>query len=328
VTSIIRRMAACAVLCSIVFGAGALAQSYPNKPIRLVVGFAAGGPTDVIARVVAQDMSVSLGQSVIVENKTGANAQIATEFVAHADPDGYTLLFASLSHLVNYLFVPNVRYHPLNDFAPISNGALLPMLVVTQPESPVNSIQDLIKAAKEKPGELLYGSAGNGGSAHLAAAMLERATDTKMSHVPFRGNAPALAEVMAGRITFMFYPAIGVAELVAEKKLKILAIGTRERSADFPNVPTLAEAGLDGFENTAPWVGMLAPAGTPPAIVDKLSAAMRASLAKPETKERVAKLGGIPVGDTPAQFRTFLEKDMERWARVIKASGLKADVQN
>ena len=200
----------------------AFAQTYPNKSIRLVVGFAAGGPTDVIARIVAQDMSVSLGQNrCSSRTRPGPTAQIATEFVAHAEADGYTLLFASLSHIVNYLFVPNVKYHPLNDFVPISNGALLPMLVVTQAESPINSIQDLVKAAKQKPGELLYGSAGNGGSAHLAAAMLERATDTKMSHVPFRGNAPALAEVMAGRITFMFYPAIGVSALVAEKKLKI-----------------------------------------------------------------------------------------------------------
>ena len=271
-------------------------------------------------------MTVSLGQSVFVENKTGANAQIATEFVAHADADGYTLLFASLSHIVNYLFVPNVKYHPLNDFIPISNGALLPMLVVTQADSPINSIQDLVATAKQRPGELLYGSAGNGGSAHLAAAMLERATATKMSHVPFRGNAPALAEVMAGRITFMFYPVIGVSDLVADKKLKILAIGTRERSPDFPDIPTMAEAGLQGFEDTAPWVGMLAPAGTPPAIVERLGDAMRQSLAKPDTRQLVAKLGGISIGDRPAEFRAFLEKDMERWARVIKASGLKADV--
>jgi tripartite-type tricarboxylate transporter receptor subunit TctC len=303
----------------------AQAQNYPNKPIRLIVGFAAGGPTDVIARVVAQDMSVSLGQSVVVENRTGANALIATEYVAHSDPDGYTLLFASLSHIVNYLMSPTVKYHPLNDFIPISNGALLPMLVVTSADSPINSMPELVKAAKEKPGELLYGSAGNGGSAHLAAAMLERATDTKMSHIPFRGNAPALTEVMAGRVTFMFYPVIGVGDLVAGKKLKILAIGARERSADFPNVPTMAEGGLQGFEETAPWVGMLAPKGTPAVVVKQLGDAMQASLKKPETVERIKKLGGIPVGDTPAQFRAYLEKDTERWTRVIKASGLKAE---
>ena len=324
--TIIKALLACAVFCGAVLGGNAAyAQGYPNKPIRLVIGFSAGGPTDVIGRIVAQEMSQTLGQSVIVENKTGANALLATEFVARSDPDGYTLLFASLSHIVNYLMAPGVKYHPLNDFAPISNGALLPMLVVTKADAPYNSIQELIKLAKEKPGELLYGSAGNGGSAHLAAAMLERATDTKMSHVPFRGNAPALAEVMAGRIHFMFYPVIGVGELVEGKQLKILAIGAKQRSADFPNVPTLEEAGLKGFEDTAPWVGMLAPAGTPPAIVNRLSDAMRQALAKPEIKERVAKLGGIAVADNPAEFRAFLEKDMERWSRVIKASGLKAE---
>jgi tripartite-type tricarboxylate transporter receptor subunit TctC len=312
-------------VCAALLSAGAAdAQTYPTRPIRLIVGFSAGGPTDVIARLVAQDMSATLGQSVVVENKTGANALIATELVAQSEADGYTLLFASLSHIVNHLIAPNAKYHPLKDFAPISNGALLPMLVVTGADSPFNTIQDLIAAAKAKPGELLYGSAGNGGSAHLAAAMLERATGTKMNHVPFRGNAPALNEVIAGRVTFMFYPVIGIADYVAGKKLKILAAGTRERSTDFPNVPTMAESGLQGFEDTAPWVGMLAPASTPPAVVEKLSDAMRQSLAKPETKARIRTLGGIPVGDTPAQFRAFLEKDMERWDRVIKASGIKA----
>ncbi|MDP2411532.1 MAG: tripartite tricarboxylate transporter substrate binding protein [Pseudolabrys sp.] len=323
--AVAKAVLACGFVCAAALAANpAAAQSFPTKTIKLVVGFAAGGPTDVIARIVAQDMSVTLGQSVVVENKTGANALLATEYVARAEPDGYTLLFASLSHIVNYLIAPGVKYHPLKDFVPISNGALLPMLVVTKADSPLNSIQDLIKQAKEKPGEVLYGSAGNGGSAHLAAAVLERATGTKMSHVPFRGNAPALSEVMAGRVTFMFYPVIGVGELVEGKKLKILASGTKQRNPDFPDVPTLAEAGLDGFEDTAPWVGMLAPAGTPPATVARLSDAMRQSLAKPETRARIAKLGGITVGDTSEQFYSFLEKDMERWARVISASGLKA----
>ena len=303
----------------------ARSQDYPNHPIRMIIGFAAGGPTDVIGRIIAQDMSVTLGQSVLVENKTGANSLIATEYVAHSDPDGYTLLFTSLSHIVNYLILPNAKYHPLKDFAPIGNGAALPMLVVTSADSPLNNIQDVIKTAKEKPGAVLYGSAGIGGSAHLAAAMLATVTGTQMSHVPYRGNAPALNEVMAGRLTFMFYPVIGVAEYVAAGKLKILAVGTAERSPDFPNTPTLAEAGLQGFEKTAPWVGMLAPAGTPPAIIKKLNDAMRASLAKPETAARIRKLGGIPIGDTPEEFTRYLQGDMDRWSGVIKASGIKAE---
>lgn len=306
-------------------GSSVAQGNYPDRPIKLVIGFAAGGPTDVIGRIVAQDMSATLGQSIVVENRVGANAQLGTEAVARAEPDGYTLLFASLSHIVNFLLVPNAKYHPLNDFIPISNAAVLPMLVVTAADSPYTSLQDLIAAARQKPGELLYGSAGNGGSAHLAAAMLERAANVKMSHVPFRGNAPALTEVIASRITFMFYPMIGIGEYVADNKLKILASGTKQRQADFPNVPTMAESGLNGFEDTAPWVGMFAPAKTPAPIIQKLVDAMQQSLRKPETIERIKKLGGYIVGDNSTEFRAFLENDMQRWDRVIKASGIKAE---
>ena len=315
----------CALLFALFVVDLAQAQNYPNRPIRMIIGFAAGGPTDVIGRIIAQDMSETLGQPVLVENKTGANSLVATEYVAHSEHDGYTLLFTSLSHIVNYLIMPDVKYHPLKDFAPISNGALLPMLVVTSASSPLSNIQDVITAAREKPGTVLYGSAGAGGSAHLAAAMLSTATGTQMTHVPYRGNAPALNEVMAGRLTFMFYPVIGVAEYVAAGRLKILAVGTPERSPDFPDVPTLAESGLKGFEKTAPWVGMLAPAGTPPSVIKKLSDAVRASLAKPETIARVRKLGGIPVGDTSEEFTRYLEGDMARWSEVIKASGIKME---
>jgi tripartite-type tricarboxylate transporter receptor subunit TctC len=321
----LRTILASVVLMLALVGAAAAQANYPDRPIRLVIGFAAGGPTDVIGRIVAQDMSATLGQSIVVENRTGANAQLATEAVSRADPDGYTLLFASLSHIVNFLIVPNAKYHPLNDFIPISNAAVLPMLVVTASSAPYSTLGDLITAAKQKPGELLYGSAGNGGSAHLAAAMLERAANVKMSHVPFRGNAPALTEVLAGRISFMFYPMIGIGEYVADNKLKILASGTKQRQADFPNVPTMAESGLNGFEDTAPWVGMLAPAKTPAPIVQKLVDAMQQSLRKPETVARIRKLGGNIVGDNSAEFRAFLVKDMERWDRVIKASGIKAE---
>jgi tripartite-type tricarboxylate transporter receptor subunit TctC len=302
----------------------AWAQAYPTKPVKMIIGFAAGGPTDVIGRILAQDMTATLGQTVLVENRTGANALIATEAVARSAPDGYTLLFASLSHNVNAILSPEAKYHPIKDFAPISNAANLPMVVVTEGKSPFNTVKDLVAHAKSNPETVIYGSAGNGGSAHLAAAMLESASGTKMTHVPFRGNAPALTEVMAGRVTFMFYPIIGVAERVSQNQLKALAVGTDKRHPDFPNVPTLAEQGFNGFEETAPWVGLLAPAGTPEAIVNKLHAAMTQSLAKPETKERLKQLGAVTIGDTPAQFRAYLEKDAERWARVIKASGVKA----
>lgn len=313
-------------IASLLFATHVFAQAYPTKPVKVLVGFAAGGPTDVIARVIAQDMSVSLGQSVIVENRPGANAIIATEAVARSAADGYTLLFSSLSLLVNAILLEDkVKYDPFKDFAPISNAALLPMVVVTSPETGLNSMQDLIARAKASSGELSYGTSGHAGSSHLAGAMLENMTGTKMINVPFKGNAPALAEVMAGRVTFMFYPIIGIADQVAGKKLKVLSVGTTARHADFPAVPTMAEAGFAGLEETAPWVGMLAPAGTPPAIVARLSEDMRKSLGRPETRERMRSLGAVTVADTSAEFAAFLKKDHERWARVIKASGVKPE---
>ncbi|HYU68348.1 MAG TPA: tripartite tricarboxylate transporter substrate binding protein [Burkholderiales bacterium] len=315
---------AAAAWCALAGSAGA--QSYPAKPVKILVGFAAGGPTDVIARIVAGDMSASLGQSFVVENRPGANAIIATEAVARSAPDGYTLLFSSLSLLVNAILMEGkVHYDPFKDFAPVSNAAVLPMVVVTSPETRISSMQDLIVLARAKPGELSYATSGNGGSTHLAGAMLENATGTKMINVPFKGNGPALAEVMAGRVTFMFYPIVGIADQVSAKKLKVLAVGTQRPHADFPAVPTLEQSGLPGFEETAPWVGMLAPAGTPASAVNRLADEMRKSLARRETQERMKALGAVTVADTPSEFAAFLKKDHERWARVIRASGVKAE---
>ena len=300
-------------------------QGFPNKPVKFVVGFAAGGPTDVIARVMAADMTQSMGQSVLVENKPGANAIIATEYVAKQPADGYTLLFSSLSLLVNHALVDSkVNYDPFKDFAPVSNAANLPMVVVASPQAAFNSMQELVVMAKARPGELSYATSGHAGSTHLAGAMLENATGTKMINVPFKGNGPALAEVMAGRVSFMFYPAVGIAEQVTAKRLKVIAVGTAAAHPDFPGAPTLASAGLKDLEATAPWVGVLAPAGTPPAVVNRLAGEMRKSLARPETKERMRQLGAVVVADTPAEFAAFLKKDYERWQQVIKASGVKA----
>jgi tripartite-type tricarboxylate transporter receptor subunit TctC len=304
----------------------AAAQGYPNRPVKILVGFAAGGPTDVIARIVAQDMTASLGQSFIVENRPGANAIIATEVVARSAPDGYTTLFSSLSLLVNAILPgTKAQYDPFRDFSPVSNAANLPMVIVTAAANPALSMKDLLALAKAKPGEISYGTSGIGGSSHLAGAMLENFTGTKMINVPFKGNGPALAEVMAGRVTFMFYPIVGIADQVAAKKLKVFAVGTPQHHPDFPGVPTMAESGLPGFEETAPWVGMLAPAGTPPAVVNRLSEEMRKSIARPETRERFKQLGAVAIADTPAEFAAFLRKDYERWARVIKASGVRAE---
>lgn len=315
-----------AFACGFLFAGNLFAQSYPAKPIRLLVGFGAGGPTDVIARFIAQDLTASMGQSVLVENRPGANAIIATEAVARSAPDGYTLLFSSLSLLVNPL-LPGTKanYDPFKDFAPVGNAANLPMVVVTAAGSPINSMKDLVAQAKAKPGELSYATSGIGGSTHLAGAMLEVMTGIKMINVPFKGNGPALVEVLAGRVSFMFYPVVGIADQIAAKKLKALAVGTAAPHPDFPGIPTMKDVGYAELVQTAPWVGMLAPAGTPPAIVNRLAEEMRKSLARPETRERMKGQGAIIIGDTPVEFAAFLRKDNERWAQVIKASGVKAE---
>ena len=314
-----------AVLCGVQVAAQA-ATAYPARPVRFVVGFAAGGPTDVIARITGQDMSVALGQPVVVENRPGANAQIATELVARATPDGHTILYSALSLLVNAILLEGkARYDPFKDFVPISSVAVLPMVVVTGPASKINTLKELLAMAKAKPGAITYGAPGHGGSGHLAGALLETLSGTKMTTIPFRGNAPALTDVMAGQVTYMFYPMVGIAEFVSSKRLKALAVGTAKRHADFPDVPTMSESGFPGFEETAPWVGILAPTGTPAAIVDRLSQEMRRSLARAETVNRMKALGAITVGDTPAEFLQFLKKDYARWARVIKAAGVKAE---
>jgi tripartite-type tricarboxylate transporter receptor subunit TctC len=320
-------LSACVALSALLpVTASAQAAPYPTQPIKMLIGFAAGGPTDVIGRILAQHMTATLGQSVVVENRTGANSLIATREVAKAKPDGYTVLFASLSHNVNRLLLnEKAEYEPLGSFAPVSLVANLPLVVVTAYDSPYKTLQDLIAAAKSKPEAISYGSAGNGGSAHLAGALMATMTDSKMVHVPFRGNAPALTEVMAGRVSFMFYPMIGIAGQVADKRLRVLAVGSSKPMSDFPGVPTMDASGFPDFEQTAPWVGMLAPAGTPKAIVDQLNAALKKALAQPEIIKRMKDLGASPIGDTPDEFRAFLVKDSERWARVIKASGIKAD---
>jgi tripartite-type tricarboxylate transporter receptor subunit TctC len=298
--------------------------AYPDRSIRLVVGFAAGGPTDVIARIIAQDMSTSLGQPVVVENRTGANALIATQFVAREAPDGYTLLLATLSHSVNAILMPQNSYRPIEDFTPVGLVAMLPLIAVTGTATPYRSLEQVVEEAKASPNSISYGSAGNGGSAHLAAALLANLSGTQMTHVPFRGNAPALSEVIAGRVSFMFYPMIGIGEYVAKGQLRPLGVSTAERSPDYPDVPTMREIGYPGFEDYTQGLGVLAPARTPAPIVDRLNEAVRASLARPETGERLRTLGGIPAPSSPTEYGRFLHEDLERWGRVIAAANISA----
>lgn len=299
------------------------AEDFPRKPIKLIVGFAPGGPLDVFTRVLAQEMGNALGQPVLVENRSGASGQIATDAVAQAEPDGYTLLSTASTFIVNPALTGRKQPDPLRDFVAVSHTAVLPTVLVTAPELPVQSVQDLVRLARTRP--LSYSSAGNGGPGHLAGALLAHSTGSPMTHVPFRGAAPALAEVMAGRIDFTFYTMAGLKEQVAARRVKALAITAANRHPDFPDVPTMTEAGVPGFDHVGAWFGVVAPARTPAPVVDRLNKAIDQALAKPETRERVTRMGVVPVGGSSEAFRKFLVSDSARWTALIKAADIKAE---
>ena len=305
----------------------AWAQSdYPSKPIRLIVGYSAGGPTDVLARVLGQDIGSTLGQTVVVDNKPGVNGNIATEFVQRAAPDGYTLLINTISHNVNPLLQPDrIQYDPVKDFTPVSMVAVLPQLIVVAGDSPYKTLGELIKKAQTAPNTVSYGTAGVGGSAHLAAALLEQRSKTQMNHIPFKGNAPALTEVMSGRVDFMFFPMIGVTDFVSSGKIRILAATTAKRHPAYPQVPTTAELGFQGFEDYAQPIGFIAPAGLPAPIVAKLEAAIVAALNKPAMQARLKSLGADVQHLGPTAYRDWLNQDRMRWAQLIRSANIKAE---
>jgi len=305
----------------------ALAQGdYPNKPIKVVVGYSAGGPTDVLARVLGQEIGAALGQPVVIENKPGVNGNIATDYVRQAAPDGYTLIVNTISHNVNPLLQPDrIKYDPVKDFTPVSMVAVLPQLIVVAGDSPYKTLGDLVKKAQSAPSAVSYGTAGVGGSAHLAAALLEQRSNTKMNHIPFKGNAPALTEVIAGRVDFMFYPMVGVSEFVTSGKVRILAATTAKRHPDYPQVPTTAELGFPGFEDYAQPIGFIAPAGLPAPIAAKLDAAIVAALNKPAMQARFKSLGAELKHLGPAEYREWLGQDRARWAQLIRSANIKAE---
>lgn len=308
-------------------GGMALAQDAPPKngqAIELEVGFAAGGPTDILARLIGNEASRALHQPVVVVNRTGASGNLATMAAARAKPDGSTLLVASLTHNVNPLLMPETsKYDPINDFTPVSQAVTLFQALVVPYDSPINSVADLIAKAKT-PAGVTYGSAGIGGSGHLAAALLANRTGLQMLHVPFRGNAPALTEVVAGRVDFMFYPMVGLQPMVESKRIKVLAVTSPQRYPGYLDVPTMAEAGFPGFERYSNFVGFLAPRGTPVAVVKRLSDGFRAAMNQPAVQEQLNTLGAVAVASSPQEFAEFLVEDRKRWAALIKNANIQA----
>ena len=312
------------LLCAFTFSA-ACAQPYPVKPVRLVVTYTAGGPADIAARALAQKLAEMWGQQVVVDNRAGAGGIIGTELVAKAAPDGYTLLHGTAAGLIiNPLLVKKLSYDTFRDFAPVSMVVIVPQLLVTHPALPATTLKELIALAKARPGALNYASVGIGSPNHLGMELLKSMAGIDMVHVPYKGATPAMADLIAGQVLLAFNGMASVLPQIASGKMKAIAIGSARRSPAAPDVPTVAEAGLPGFEYVA-WNGNFAPAGTPAALVNRLSADIRKALAAPDVVQRLASLGSEPGGNTPAEFAAYVKADHARWARVVQAVGLKAE---
>jgi tripartite-type tricarboxylate transporter receptor subunit TctC len=317
----------CAVLCSIVIASTAgiaFAQGYPSKPIRFIVGMAAGGATDIMARLIGQKLSESLKQPVVVENHPGAGTSISLDLGAKAAPDGYTLLKVSFSTAVNPSLFPNQPYDVVRDFAPVSQTASMMMFLVVHPSLPVKSVKELIALAKSKPGKLDYAASGIGGATHLAGEMFKSMAGVDMVAIPYKGTAPALNDVLAGIEPIIFEAMPAVLPHVRAGKLRVLAVCNAKRSPLFPDVPTMAEAGVPGYEITT-WTGVVVPKRTPKEIVTLLNREIVRSLNMPDVKERFAVMGADPAGSTPEEFSAFIQAEIKKWAKVIKDSNIKAE---
>jgi tripartite-type tricarboxylate transporter receptor subunit TctC len=321
----VKRVVQICMLCMAALGAGqALSQTYPNKPIRLVVPFPPGGPTDILGRAIGAKLGESLGQPVIIDNRGGAGGGIGADNIAKSAPDGYSLLLGTTgTHTINPNLYSKLPYDPVKDFAPVSLVVKYLNILVVNPNVPAKSVAELIALAKQKPGEVTFGSAGNGSSNHLTAEMLATMTGVKMQHVPYKGSGPALNDVIAGQITFMFDQYSTVGPQIKAGKLRAIGIATRQRHPLLPDVPTIAET-IPGFE-VSPWYGLFAPAGTPRDIVNRLNAELIKVMNLPEIHERMTTLGWDPVTDTPEEFAALIKSELAVWADVVKNSGARID---
>ena len=305
--------------------AGALAQDWPSKPLRFIAPNLPGGPTDILARLIGQKLAESLGQPVVIENRAGAAGNIGTEAAAKAPPDGYTLVTGNNATFgANVSLYKRLGFDPVKDFAPVILVATQPNILVVHPSLPVNSVRELIALAKARPGQLNYSGSGMGANAHLAAELFKSMTGTSIVHIPYKSAAPALTDLIAGQTQLMFATALSVVPYIKANRVRALGVTTAKRSRSVPDVPTIAEAGVPGFEAST-WHGVLVPAGTPVAIVDRLNAEINRTLQQADVRDRLAALGAEIVGGTPKEFTDHIQREIPKWAKVIKIAGVQVE---
>ncbi|WBY01208.1 tripartite tricarboxylate transporter substrate binding protein [Ramlibacter tataouinensis] len=303
----------------------ATAQAYPSKLVTVIVPFAAGGTTDILARVIGQALTKELGQSVIVDNRAGAGGNIGSALAAKATADGYTLLMGTVgTHAINQSLYKKLPFDPVKDFAPLTRVAMVPNLLVANPGKPYKNVKELIAYAQANPGKVNFGSSGSGSSIHLSGELFNSMAKVNMIHVPYRGSAPAVTDLLGGQIDIMFDNMPSAIQHVRSGKLRPLAVTTAKRAPELPDVPTIAEAGVPGYEATS-WFGMFAPAATPAPIVAQLNAALVKVLADPDVKKKLAEQGAEPYAEKPEQFAEFIRSESAKWSKVVKASGASAD---
>ncbi|HKQ29513.1 MAG TPA: tripartite tricarboxylate transporter substrate binding protein [Burkholderiales bacterium] len=303
----------------------ACAQPYPSKPTRMIVPYPPGGSADILARAIGAKVGEGLGQPVVIDNRPGAGTIIGTEATAKSAPDGYTFMLGTVSsHAINPALNPKLPFDPVKDFTPLSLVASIPFAMIVHPSVPAKSVQEFIALAKAKPGQINYSSAGNGTSNHLAGELLKSMAGIDLVHVPYKGSAPALNDLIAGQVSMMFDLVLTAAPHIKSGAARGLAVTGSQRSAILPDLPTVAESGLPGYEVSA-WFGIFAPAGLPQPVAQRLNAEFVKVMREPDLKQRLASLGADPLTSSPEQFSAYLRSEIEKWAKVVKASGMKLD---
>ena len=318
-------LTACALAALLSAPVSAAQQNYPTRPIRMLVPFAPGGGTDISARVIGQKMTEALGQQVIVDNRTGASGHIAMEITARAAPDGYTLIMSTVAPMAfSPALFASLPFDPLKDYAPVALASSTVFVIVVPPRLPAKSVKELIALAKSQPGKFAFASGGTGGASHIATELFQLMAGTNMVHVPYKGGGAALPEVMSGQVSLLFADVIGARGFVAAGKLRALGVTSKVRSKVMPDVPTISEAGLSGYEMTS-WNGVLAPAGTPRPIIDRLNAVIVRILPLPDVAERLAGDGSEFGKNTPEQFAAFIRSEYAKWGKIIRTAKIKIE---